>query len=662
MKITPLILTLITTIFCYQSYAQKKEFKFGKIAPEEFELKASGKDSAAAALKIFDVGSCYFEYRPNGGGFIYVYERHIRYKVLNKSGYDLANYKISLYRNSNNAKEDLNNMEAATYNMVDGKMVTSKIGKDAKFSEEFDKKFTIKKFTLPNVKEGSILEFKYKIKSDFIFNLRGFSFQSDIPTLYTEYNVSIPEYFIYKTNFSGYLNVKRTKQETLNVNYIVGLVSTATNTQYALENVPALKDEPYITTLDDYRPMIDFELQGTNFPNEVFKDFNGTWPKLITGLAEDENFGLFINKNATAKTILSTLLKGEKDTLKVTKLIFDYVKNNIKWNGEYGFYASSINPKTVFDKKSGTSADINLCLLSLLKEAKINVQPMLVSTRDHGMHPGTPIISKFNNVIALGIIGNKQVLLDATDKDLPIGMIQQNNLNHEAFTINLVTKFGNWISIEPNIATEKIYTYYLTLDKENKLKGNLKLYSRGYSALNLREKYRTTNNEAEFIKNYKKDKTGLEVNSYTIGNLDNLEEPVTESINVVIEDNVEEAGNLVYFTPLLFERTKENLFKHEERVFPVDFAYPLKESYRITVNFPEDYEIDKLPKGGSFKIPDNLGSFTISFLTEAKTLLVQSKIEINKSIYTPEEYFHLKELFKMIVQKQAEQIVFKKKA
>ncbi|RZL37244.1 MAG: DUF3857 domain-containing protein, partial [Pedobacter sp.] len=453
----------------------------------------------SSALKIFDVGNCYFEFQVGNGSFVYVYERHIRYKVLNKNGYDLANYKINLYRSNNSAKEDLNNMEAATYNMVDGKMVTSKIGKDAKFSEEFDKKYTIKKFTLPNVKEGSILEFKYKIKSDFIFNIRGFSFQSDIPTLYTEYNVSIPEYFVYKTNFTGYINVKRTKQERVNANYIAGLSSGATLSQYVLENVPALKDEAFITTLDDYRPTIDFELQGTNFPSEGFKDFNGTWPKLITGLAEDENFGAFINRNAIAKTLLPTILKGEKDSTKVTRLIFDYVKNNIKWNNDYGFYASSTNPKNVFEKKSGSSADINLALLSLLKEAKITAYPLLVSTRDNGAHPGIPIMSKFNNVLVMVMINNKSVLLDATDKDLPMGMIHYSNLNHQAFVVDLTKKFGNWVSTEPSIATEKIYNYHLVLDKENKLKGKLSLYSRGYSAFNLRNRHRTANNEAEFI-------------------------------------------------------------------------------------------------------------------------------------------------------------------
>jgi len=653
--------TWATNLIAQTKPTVKKEFKFGKISPSEFDIKATGQDSSASAIKLFDVGDCYFELSPASGSFIYVFERHIRYKILTKNGYDLANFKIELYKNSNSAKEDLNYMDAATYNLVDGKMIVSKLNKDAKFTEEFNKNYVFKKFALPNVKEGSIIEFKYKIKSDFIFTLRGWRFQSDIPTIYSEYNVTIPEYLSYKTDLSGYYSVNHTLHKSENASYVTGVSSNAMHDQYTAENLPALKDEAFITTIDDYIPRISFELLATRFPNQMYEDYTGTWPKIINSLSLDENFGGFINKNGYAKTVLPNILKGEKDTLTCIKLIYNYVKNNIKWNNDYSKYTSVINPKAIFEKKSGSSADINLTLLNLLKEAKINAYPVLLSTRDNGAHPGYPIISKFDNVVILASTGNRAYFMDATNQDLPIGMIDFENLSHQGFLIDFKNINGNWISTEPEFAQDKAFIYNLTLDKENKLKGQINQYSKGYAALNLRNRYRKTNNEIEFLKSFKKDKNGLELSNYKIDNLDLLDETLTESMSVVIEDNVEEAGNLVYFNPLLFEKTKENIFKHEERKFPVDFAHPIKESYRITLNFPEDYEIDKLPKSAAYKLPDDNGTFTISYFSEGKTLMVKSVITINKTIYAPEEYFDLKALFKAVVEKQAEQIVFKKK-
>ncbi|PWS29377.1 transglutaminase [Pedobacter yonginense] len=663
LKITVLMLCIgIGTSNAQTQKSVKREFKFGKVLPSEFETKATGPDSAASAIKLFDVGDCYFEVSPVTNDFVYVFERHIRYKILNKNGYDFANYTITLQRSSGSEKEDLYYMDGATYNLVDGKTVVSKLNKEAKFSESYDKNFTFKKFALPNVKEGSIIEFKYKIKSDFIFTIQSWNFQADIPTLWSEYNVRIPEYLSYKHNFSGYYQVDHPIHETSNANYVPGLNSTCVYDKYTVANVPALKDEPFVTTMDDYIPKIQFELTGTQFPNRPYVDYNGSWAKIIANLIEREDFGHFINKNSYAKSVLPSILKGEKDTLTCLKLIYNYVKSNVKWNNSYEICATGTNPKTVFEKKTGTSADINLSLLSLLKEAKIDAYPVLVSTRSHGEHPGYPLISAFNNVVVVAKTGQDLHFLDATDKELPIDLIDEENLSHNGFYVDLKSGTGSWISTETTIPTEKLFIYSLNLNKENKLVGKINQYSKGYSALALRDRYRHSDNETEFLKNFKKDKPGLELSNYKIENLDNLDELLTESMDVVIEDNVEEAGNLVYFTPLLFERTKENPFKLEERKFPVDFAYPHKESYRITLNFPDDYEIDKLPKGGIYKLPEDKGTFTINYITEGKALMVKSTISINKSLYTSEEYFDLKALFKAIVEKQAEQVVFKKKA
>lgn len=645
-----------------QQKTEKREFKFGKITPAEFETKAFGVDSAAAAVKLFDVGNCYFEVSPVSQDFVYVYERHIRYKIINKNAYDLADFAIQLYKSNGSGKEELYYMDAATYNMVDGKMVVSKLNKDAKFSESFDKNHIIKKFTLPNVKEGAIIEFKYKIKSDFIFTLRGWSFQSSYPTLYSEYNVKIPEYLKYKHNKSGYYLIDHPKQEVINANYVSGVTSTANYDQYALSNVPAFKDEPFITTMDDYIPRIDFELRATSFPGQLYKDYTGSWPKIVNELISDENFGTFINKNSYAKSVLQGVLKDEKDTLTMVKLITNYVKQHLTWNKDYNFYSSQNSPKVVFEKKTGSSADINLSLLSLLKEAKLNAHPLLISTRDNGQHPGLPVLTAFNNVVGLILIGGKVYYLDATDINLPVGMLQYNNLNHQGFLINLKTRNGAWISTEPEIESERNYVFNFNLEKDHKFKGTLNQYAKGYSALTKRGNYRSASNEADYVKSFKSGKSGLEVLKYQILNVNNLDELLTESMEVEIDDNVEEAGNLIYFSPLLFERTKENIFKHEERKFPVDFAYPFKENYRITINFPADYEVDKLPVGGIYKLPDNKGSFSISYFMQDKTLLVRSIININQSVYNPEDYFDLKELFKTIVSKQAEQIVFKKKS
>lgn len=649
------------------SYAQltvvnkPKTFKYGKIELSEFDTKGSGADSAAAAVTLFDVGKGYFDVSPKTGDFVYVFERHIRYKIIGKAGYDYANLELSFYRrNSDETKLDY--MDAATYNLEDGKIVISKLNKDAKFSEKQDKNYTVKKFALPNVKEGSIVEYKYKMTSDFIFTLKPWYFQREIPTLYSEYEITIPEYYKYKPRTGGYVFLNP-KQEMINKTFILGqqsLTAACSKQVYRAENVPALKKESFITTMDDYLSKIGFELSSVTVPGQVYKEITSSWPQIVKGLKGEENFGAFINRRSYSKTLLKDIIKSETNPDNVTQLIFNYVKNNIKWNKEHYFYTSETNPKTIFEKKAGNSADINLCLLTLLTEANITASPVLLSTRENGAHPGFPMLTDFNNVVVQAVIGDKTILLDATDKDHAPNLIAYQNLNHEGLKIDLASENGEWISLETTHPSRRSISMMLTLDKENKFNGKLYLSSTGYEALNLRDKYRSAANEVDYLKDYKTGKTGLGVKNYKIDNLDDPAEPLVETMDVLIEDNIEEAGNLAYFAPLLFERTKENPFRQEERVFPVDFAYPTEENYRITIDFPEGYQLDKTPKNEKIVLPEDKASFTFLFAIDQNKLMITSKIQVKKSFFTPEEYQDLKELFKNVVRKQAEQIVFKK--
>jgi len=648
------------------AYSQEKEvkprtFKYGKVDLNEFDTKVNGADSAASAVALFDVGRGWFEFSAKTGNFIYVFERHTRYKIINKTGYDYANLEIQLYK-QNGSEQNLEYTDGATYNLEAGKIVTSKLSKESKFSEKQDKNYTLKKFALPNVKEGSIVEFKYKIKSDFIFTLRSWRFQKEIPMLYSAYEIKIPEYFKYKITAGGFLFINP-KEERVNESFISAsgtLNTTSLKLHYQVENVPGLKTENFITTMEDYVSKVGFELSSVTVPGEVYRDVTSTWPKIVKGLKEDENFGLFINKRSYSKTLLKDIIKINTNQDTIVQLVFNYVKNNIKFNHDDDFSTSETNPKTVFEKKSGNSADVNLCLLTLLSEAKVNAFPILLSTRSNGAHPGFPMITKFNNVIVGVQIGEKTILLDATDKNHMPDMIAFDNLSHEGLKVNLADETAEWISLEDPTISRKNINYLLTLDGESKISGKMYLSTTNYEAFSRRNSYQSASNEDDFLKSYKNGKPGLGIKNYKIENLTNLNESLIESMDVNIEDNVEEAGNLIYFTPLLYERTKENPFKLEERNFPVDFGHPTEEVVRITIDYPKEYQVDKTPKNEKIILPEESASFTFLFAGEPGKMVISSKIVLKKSLYTPEEYHYIKELFKNIVRKQSEQIVLKK--
>lgn len=668
------LLSFLLLFFNFKVAAQKSESelhvaKFGKVTAADFDAKTFGADSAAAAVKIFDVGKGSFEISSATGGFVYVFERHVRYKIINKEAYDLANMELQLYRGDNGGEEKLHFANGATYNMADGKIVVSKMTTDAKFSSQLDKNHMIKKLTLPNVKEGSVIEFNYETTSEFIFKIDDWYFQDNYPCKYSYFSFTMPEYFNYKLNVGGYVDITPAKPIEQQASYYIPSTSTSSaghvnsrsmKNQYYAENIPAIKSENYITTLEDYISKIGFELTSTTFPQSGFKDYSSTWQKIIAEMIPEENFGGFIKRDNYSKTLLTGIVGNETASVKKMNLIFDYVKKNIKWDGKYGVFTKTTSQKAVLDKKSGNSAEINLVLMGMLNKAGIDSYPVLISTRSNGNHPGYPLASKFNNVIVVAELDTTKYLLDATDKNNVEGMISYANLNHKGLRLDLGNTNATWISTEDKILSRTNLTYSVKLGTDNKLTGTLYISSNHYAGLDKRNSYQSAANEAEFIKLYKSTKPGLEISNYKILNVEQPEEALEETMDVSIEDNIEEAGNLAYFMPLMFERTKENPFRLEDRKFPVDFAYPIEENYRLMVEFPENYKLEKLPKSQKFALPDNDGSFSIIYSQEGNKIAIRSKINITKSNFTSDEYYNLKELFKNIVTKQAEQVVFRK--
>jgi hypothetical protein len=664
------LLTCILFLSVIKVSGQNKDnpirtFKFGKVDVAEFDAKIKGVDSAADAIKLFDVGKGTFEISPTSHQFVYTFTRHVRFKVVNKNAQDLANFEISLYNSAvGSGKEDLTSVRAATYNLVDGKIVVSKMTGDAKFSSRLDKNHIEKKFTLPNVKEGSIIEYSYTTVSDFLFALDDWYFQGSYPTKYSAFTIIIPEYYMYKPFINGYLEIQQTRAEIISQMYSLSPAEQTavqvTKTSYYVEDVPAIKDERYITTVDDYVAKISFEMMATKFPGSGYKDFSSTWPKLMFELMNEDRFGRFINRTNYDKSFVLGIIKDEKDSLARMDLIFSYVKRALKWNGRHNLYTSENSPRAILEKKEGNSADINLSLLCLLKAAGLTCSPILLSTRDNGFHPGYPMLSKFNNVVVEVKAGGKNYLLDATDVDNLEGLISYEDLSHQGLRVNVSEKTAEWISLENDNLSSTNIGYNLVLGTDNKLTGQVYFSSDYYEGLRRRKKYKASASEAEFLKNYKASKPGLDIGSYKIENLNQPEQLLAETMGVTIEDNVEDAGNLVYFTPMLYERTKDNPFNLEDRKFPVDFAYPFQEVFKSVIEFPEKYVLEKMPKSEAFTLPNNDGAFAIYYFLEGNKVAVRSKISINKSVFSAEEYYLLQEFYKNIVRKQAEQIVFKK--
>lgn len=668
-----IILSLCLGCMHFVSFAQKPPIKFGEVTKEELTMISYDKDSTAPAVILADFGRSAIIYRQNIG-FTLDFERITRIKILKKDGQSWGDFTIPLYK-STAEDEKLSGLKAVTYNLENGKIVESKLKNDAVFREHYSENRDLIKLTCPNVREGSVVEITYKINSPFVFNFQDWTFQSTIPTVTSEYRAQIPEYFFYDKYMQGYTPLD-ISDETRQQNSIrltsfertgrYNLQSQASTNQidyqdvvyrWVANNVPAFKPEPYMTSITDYITKINFELSTVKYPNEPIKQIMGSWQDINKTMVESDNFGGAIRGNGFLKKTVDGITAGKVSPEEVIAAITNYVKENIVWDGNQRMFPSG-TLKKVLDDRKGNSADINLLLASMLDKAGIRATPVLLSTRNNGLlRTATPIVSQFNYVICLAEANEKSYLLDATEKLLPIGMLPERCLNGEGFA---VAKEGfKWIGLESKFKTRVLTSGDFKLTDAGEIEGTLKFDCNGYEALRKRRKY-LVEGEEEYLKDF----IGSHAWSVKSSEIQNAKDIHTNFVgvhNLVINENLVSAGEMIYLDPFLYSSYKENPFKSEKREYPVDFGSPLEQTILFKITIPEGYVIDELPTSKVISMPENAARYTYSMSQNGNQISLTSMFHINKSLFTQVEYPYLREFYNQIVAKQAEQIVLKKK-
>ena len=425
----------------------KPPITFGRVSPEDFSIAKLKVDTLLGAVIIADIGNSSFVGN-NKQWFNIIFKHKRRIKIINKKGYDLASVEIPLYvSTSSQSEETLETLKASTYNLENGVVIETKLGKDAVFKEKQDKNHFIKKFTMPAVKEGSIIEYSYSVRSDFLFNLHSWSFQGAYPSVWSEYELNLPDFFEYVFLSQGYLgyDIKTSKSnyETYNVSSSSLISSTRTETftvpstntisRWVIKNASALKEEAFTTSLSNHISKIEFQMSAQKFPNSVRTEIMGNWQKLSEDLLKDSDFGEKLDRgNGWLNDSMKVIQTGSTNKLEEAKRIYDFVKANINCKGIRNIYLSA-PLKEIFKNKSGYVADVNLLLVAMLKHQNLQANPVILSTRMHGFTNDIyPLIHQYNYVICKVDIEGITYYLDASKPWLGFNKLPQNCLNGHA--------------------------------------------------------------------------------------------------------------------------------------------------------------------------------------------------------------------------------------
>ncbi|SHL22983.1 DUF3857 domain-containing protein [Flavobacterium saccharophilum] len=673
MKLIKLFCLSVLSLFFSRVAAQ--EFKLGKVSIAELEQKVHPKDSSAAAAILYKKGSSRIEYNQNDG-FVTVTDVETRIKIYKKEGYDWATHEVWYYNNPN-LSEKVSFNDAVTYNLVNGKIEKTKIKSEGMFDEVLNKFRGQKKITMPNVKEGSVIEFKYTIRS-LARMIREWDFQTSIPVNYSEFTTYIPEYYTFNSQQKGYVFPKVTveknsksivlnsKERVSSGGFGGGVTKTEfstdkidymeTKTTYIAENFPAIKDEAFVNNIENYTSSVQYELSMVKFPNETIKSYSTDWNSVAKTIYDYDTFGPELNKTGYFEEDLKTVLAGKNTTDEKILAILNHVKSNIKWN-KYTGYDCDLGVKKAYKEKTGNIGDINLMLTAMLRYAGLTANPVLVSTRANGIAL-FPNRTAFNYVITHVETPEGSVLLDASDKYSVPNVLPFRTLNWYG---RLIRKDGTSeeVDLMPKKSSNDMVFMNYSIDAEGKVTGKTRRQCTDYNALITRDNMDGVVQE-EYLEKLENENNKIEVSEYERKNEKDILLPMIETYTFSGNNLCEMIGGKIYVNPMLFLTNRENPFKQEVREYPVDFGFPFTDKYNITIKIPEGFMVETLPTPAVITMEDNIGTFKFNIVANGGTLQLVVSHQINEPIVSTEKYEMLKEYYKGMVAKETEKIVLKR--
>ena len=604
--------------------------EFGKVNISELQMKDCSFSPGAAAVNLIKYKEVEFSIFPNGNTEIVTLTRY-RIKIFDKRGYKNATIIIPLYGDNTIKRK---NIQAATYNLDEnGQVMITTVKDDDIFKDEGKKNETVKsiKFAFPDVKEGSVLEYQVVRKYKMAYGVPSWYFQDDIPNLLTVYKVTRP----ITTRLQKRIVAGLPIDETHLTDFSKGLDQKRFLDVYIMRNVPAFKTEPFMSSSLDYKYRIDFLVNGVESGG-----MRNVWTSANLWLLRSDDFaGVFDSKIPGTKNFIDSVKKLNNIPDKI-RSVYNYVKQKVKWLHVYYKYSREL--EQVWKEGKGTSAEINLSILNLLRKCGVQCFPVLYSTRWNGIVDYTfPDLSQFNTVNIAVVNGKKFDLLDGTNPYLSYETPPFNVVNRTGMLIDPINLTKINIDFDRKLIWDSIFVSS-TITPQGILKGSIE---KKYFDLAKSMKLESGSDEESESdsKNLSQIEPGVKSDTTWQINAEHELLPLIEHSTFHYE--LPSTNDYYFLNPFLFANLTKNPFADSIRISDIDFGASTASTVKVKIVLPKEMQIMELPKDKEIYNPDSSIIFIYHNEIKNDTINIISTIDIRKPIFDKKEYPALKKVF-----------------
>ncbi len=635
--------------------AQSTDYNTENLIVNTKELAAENylKDSTAHAVYIYEKGSGEID---DDRDYRLVRSYEAKIKILDKEGIEEANISIPLRKSSSSdSKEELDNLKASTYKLIDGKIVKKTLSESKVYTEDYEN-YELVKFTFPDVEPGDIIVYSYELLSPFKFDFTTWYFQANIPKMHSEFTSRIPGNYEYYITLVGELKLTEENSELERNCISFGSAGTAdcVKSFYAMKDVPAFKEEDYMLSPSNFKSRIKYELkQFTRLDGYIVK-YTKNWEDVERELKTAKSQGRQWKRDGLVKDVLPQEITDLPLGLEKAKRIFYFVQEKYNWNEKYDIH-KEMDLKDVLEDKAGSVLGINSLLHNLYEAEGFKVYPVMASTRNHGLPSRIhPVLSDFNYFFIALKLDDEEYLLDATSDNLDFGRLPYRALNQYARKIDF-DNGSSWIDLEPKDYSRIVYRDSLKILPDGTASGFSEQILSGYHAARFRE-YLKGHSENEIFNNVANPNAHAVAEKLNFQNVENAEDELL--IRYELKNQSQKINEVIYFNPFSFHFFEENPFKLDERHYPIDFGYKDSYIYSAIIEIPEGYVVEEMPETKAMRMQGNGGSLMFSANQVSDRFInVQCRLSFPKANYPSVFYDALKKFFDEIIAVQSQSLI-----
>lgn len=429
---------------------------------------------------------------------------------------------------------------------------------------------------------------------------------------------------------------------------------------YAFEksNLPGVKNEPYMPTLDDVGMVVDISsIPDWKFISNWYADLANTKAK----------------SDYELKEAVADVFKDQPKTLtelQKAKLIYDYIEKNVSYSSVSFLQGAFVPQKAsrTLNTKLGDCKDVSTLFVAMCREVGVTANLVLVSTRENGDSYLVQPNVGFNHCIAHLDADGKEYYIELTDNKLSFSSLGNSLINTTILQIPTETKkvSGELERLKTNnrIPNHIVRNANISFNNNDLLVAR-NTYRTGvfadgtrydYAELGKEEQMKAMNQSisADFT-------TPVKLTELNFSDLATLTDTVNYKLAFTVSNALMEvAGMKIIKLPWAESFSSLDFLALEKRTYPFnvwEFSALENATEELTIELPKGKLLAEMPK--SVVINNALVSYSLTFKMAGTKLIATRVMKYNKEIVSPEEYASFKETFTKISEADSRQVAFK---